>query len=177
MEQALPKVLSKVALETFEKLAFIFGTYDEDQDSAGVNKNAVAVQVRFSGRFSGMLEIKISDAVLPELAANMLGIDESGPVGVDDQQDALREVANVVCGRLLPLIGGLEAEFSIAQPLIVDLPSTGYKGPLSDPVACARLVLEEGVCDLALAVDGALPERLTPEALEKSELSLEWNTL
>jgi hypothetical protein len=115
--------------------------------------------------------------VLPEIAANMLGIDESGPIGVDHQQDALREIANVVCGRLLPLIGGREAEFYIDQPKILDSHAAGDNMSLSDPVARARLDLEEGMCDIALAVDGSLPETLTPEAIEITEQSLEWNTL
>lgn len=177
MDQTVGKILSIVALETLEKMAFIFGTYDEDDASAGTQERPVTTQVQFNGQFSGTLEIRIAASVLPELAANMLGIDESGPIGVECQQDALREIANVVCGRLLPLLGGRQAEFSIDQPKILDSETAGDSWSLSDPVACARLDLEEGMCDLALAVDGTLPETLTPEAIEITEQPLEWNTL
>lgn len=177
MDQTVTKILSVVAIETLEKMAFIFGSYHEDTASTCAQGPAVAVGVRFSGAFSGTLTLKISNAVLPELAANMLGIDESGPVGIDHQQDALREVANVICGRLLPLIGGKEAEFSIQQPVILDskaaVKGCGYDGP----IASVSLDLEAGGCDLVLALDGEMPTALPPEALEMTKQDMDWTTL
>lgn len=177
MDPLTVKILSIVGLETLEKLAFIFGAYREDLGPVPEAGPFVAVQVHFEGRFSGVLELRLSEAVLPELAANMLGVDESGLVGIDQQCDALREVTNVVCGRLLPLIGGREAEFHIEPPVVLDLPSTAGGRLLSEPVAQARLDLENGVCDLSLAVNEGLPEQLPPEAIQVSEQSLEWDTL
>lgn len=177
MDQAVAKILSIVALETLEKMAFIFGTTVEDQAAAEKKGEPVTVQVQFRGPFCGALELTISEAVLPELAANMLGIDENGPIGRDHQQDALCEIANVVCGRLLPLIGGRKAEFFIDQPAILSSQSTGGSPVTPGPVARARLDLDDGLCDLALSMDGALPEKLTPEAVEITSQFLEWNTL
>jgi hypothetical protein len=137
----------------------------------------VAAQVQFSGRFSGRLELRLSETVLLELAANMLGVDESGPIGIEQQRDALREIANVVCGRLLPLIGGREAEFIIEPSIVPDRPSAADGRLLSEAVARARLDLEGGVCDLALSVEGGLAVRLPAEAVEITKQSLEWDTL
>ena len=176
MDQAVAKILSIVALETFEKMAFIFGTNDEDDAMSRIEGQSVRVQVDFSGFFSGTLALTISETVLPELASNMLGVDESGPISVEHQQDALREIANVVCGRLLPLIGGREAEFAIDQPQIMAATSSGSETSLG-AVVRAMLDLDEGMCELALAVDGTLPAELTPEAIEITKQTLEWDTL
>ena len=69
-----------------KKLAFIFGAYREDLGPVPKAGPFVAVQVQFEGRFSGVLELRLSEAVLPELAANMLGVDDSGLVGIGQQQ-------------------------------------------------------------------------------------------
>lgn len=177
MDQTVAKIVSVVAIETLEKLAFIFGSNIEALTSNCVDGSSVTVEARFSGTFSGKLLLRISDAVLPELAANMLGIDESGPVGFDHQQDALREVANVICGRLLPLIGGKEAEFMITQPVILDSTAGLNSWTAADPIANVSLALEEGGCDLVLTLDGELPAALPPEAIETTEQDMDWTTL
>jgi hypothetical protein len=177
MDQAVAKILSIVALETLKKMAFIFGTYEEDDAITENEGQFLGVQVDFKGPFSGTLALNISETILPELAGNMLGIDETGPISIDHQQDALREIANVVCGRLLPLIDGREAEFTIDQPQILGASSSGKGHSLPGTVARVKLDLEEGMCDIALAVDGTLPEELTPEAVEVTKQTLEWDTL
>ena len=177
MDQAVAKILSIVALETLEKMAFIFGTYEEYDVMGEIEGQTIRVQVNFIGPFSGALVLNISRSVLPELASNMLGIDESGPISIDHQQDALQEIANVVCGRLLPLIGGREAEFAIDQPQIIEANSSGNEHSLPETVAQVKLDLDEGMCVMTLAVDGTLPERLTPEAIEITRQTLEWDTL
>jgi hypothetical protein len=158
-------------------MAFIFGTYNEDPGSAPQEDPLVTAQVHFSGRFCGRLELRLSEPVLRELTANMLGIDQNGPIGIDQQCDALREIANVVCGRILPLIGGRAAEFVIEPPIVLDLPPAVDGRLLSETVARARLDLDDGVCDLALAVTGGLPGRLPAEIAAIPGQSLEWDTL
>ena len=77
----------------------------------------------------------------------------------------------------LPLIGGREAEFAIDQPQIIAANSSGNEHSLPGTVAQVKLDLDEGVCAMTLAVDGTLPERLTPEAIEITRQTLEWDTL
>ena len=177
MDQTVAKILSVVAIETFEKLAFVLGSHNQENVSNCVDGSVVGVLVKFDGAFSGALAMRISADVLPELAANMLGIDESGPVGVDHQHDALREVANVVCGRLMPLVGGKEAEFSLAQPVIIAESDISDALSPDNPVAYVSLDLEEGGCDLALSIDGNMPVELPPEALELTQQDMDWTTI
>lgn len=177
MDQTVTKILSVVAIETLEKLAFIFGSTIEANTSACTKGPIATAAVRFNGAFSGKMALRISEIALPELAANMLGIDESGPVEIDHQQDALREVANVICGRLLPLIGGKDAEFSIEQPLIIDAKTAANSWSADNLIANVSLSLEEGGCDLALTLDGELPAALPIEAIEMTEQEMDWTTL
>ena len=169
MDQAVAKILSIVALETLEKMAFVFGTTVEDQAAAEKKGEPVTVQVRFRGPFCGALELTISEAVLPELAANMLGIDENGPIGRDHQQDALCEIANVVCGRLLPLIGGRKAEFFIDQPAILSSQSTGG----SPSRRIEALVIALGSVPIAtVKTDGTLTRMFSIDSAPLSGISI-----
>ena len=94
----------------------------------------------------------ISSAAMPELAANMLGLDDDESPSEEQQKDALRESLNVICGNLLPRVGGKEAVFDIQAPEILDVEATrGLLGEFkADPPGCAAalLSLDEGECQL-----------------------------
>jgi len=73
------------------------------------------VSVEFRGPLNGRLVVRASSSILPEVANNMLGEDDQRPVAL--QRDALGEIANVICGHVLPMIGGSDAVFHLAAPL------------------------------------------------------------
>ncbi|HEY7494867.1 MAG TPA: chemotaxis protein CheX, partial [Candidatus Tectomicrobia bacterium] len=102
--------LFQAAVLTFEELCFLFpdSELQELQRHATVD---VAVRVAFSGPFRGYLLIKVCGGLLPMLAANMLGQANAPPE--EQQHDALGEVANVVCGNLLPRIAGAKEVFQL----------------------------------------------------------------
>ena len=54
------------------------------------------------------------------LAANMLGVSDA-EADARTRRDALGEVANVVCGNVLPLVGGRHAVFHLGAPHAVAL--------------------------------------------------------
>ena len=156
MAEQIRKALSQVAVETFEKLAFMFA-FPEDEDPGEQVEALVSASVVFSGPFSGQVIIHISKAVLPELAANMLGLDDESDVTVDQQHDALKEALNVVCGNLLPVIAGRQHIFNMKMPQILSRDEI----PESDPVSEVRLEFDEGECKVAIYVDGEIPEGAT----------------
>jgi len=77
-------------------------------------------------------------------------------LSADEQHDALRELINVICGNLLPLIGGGTAEFRIQTPFIPagGPPGAGEFGPVA---AASNLAVESGICRVALQLDGPVP--------------------
>ena len=158
MKRRLEKILSDVAVDTLEKLAFIFA-FPHDEKETGQQEPAVFASVSFNGFFSGALVIKIPAKVLPELAANILGSDEE-EMTLDQQWDALRETINVICGNFLPTIAGEQEVFNIDPPQIVAEEETekGHNG--RKPASIARLALEEGSCDLFLFADDPIPVEL-----------------
>ena len=167
MDDRLNQILTRVSAETLEKLAFVFAFADDVPSSTDngdiykpVDPNNYRVRVVFRGPFSGSLVIDITPEDLKEVAANMLGLDLGDSISDADQQDAFKEVANVVCGNLLPVMAGKEAVFDIESPVVSRNGVSGPDDGNSAPSAAARLNLETGNCNLYLFVDGKTPAEI-----------------
>jgi CheY-specific phosphatase CheX len=149
MDRAPSELLSGVIVETLEKMAFMFATPGEGPGGAQEDE-LESVEVGFDGPFSGRLQLGLSGSLLAELAGNMLGVEEAGALSPEGQFDALRELANVVVGNLLPLLAGAEAEFAIGPPRRIARGAAG----LGPGAVETRLRVEEGFCRGAFAWTG-----------------------
>ena len=95
----------------------------------------------------------VSTSIVPELASNMLGLDMAdGPASPGQQEDALKELMNVICGNLLPEIAGCEAIFNVGAPEISGKSSLPETYGHHDLVAGASLNLDAGEAKLVLFV-------------------------
>ncbi|OQY57703.1 MAG: hypothetical protein B6245_15690 [Desulfobacteraceae bacterium 4572_88] len=153
MKEKIKETLYHVAEDVLEKLAFIF-SFPEDERESIDYEAAVAVRVSFDGPFSGTLILALSTEALPELAGNMLGLDDVEETTVADQHDALKELINVICGNLLPAISGKQSIFNVDTPEILGKDDSIADHDRHDPIAIAKLDLDEVQCDLLLFVDG-----------------------
>ena len=111
--------LYKVGLSVFEDLGFMLPTADLNSEQANAAFQ-VGVCIDFHGPLSGSLVLQLNGDILPVLTTNMLGEDELPPLSL--QHDALKELANVVCGNLLPLISHSDAIFDLGEPQIRNTP-------------------------------------------------------
>jgi hypothetical protein len=144
MPVALDQELYRAAARTFEDLAFLLPDPGEAADAPEAN---VWAAVDFRGPFCGRLAVGCSQDMLAPLAANMLGEGEAPSVG--QQLDALSEVANVLCGNLLPAIGGTQAVFRMGAPQVChESPCCG-----AQPAAHTHVDLHEGWAQVLLFMD------------------------
>ena len=160
MSNLLNRALYDAAAMVFEELGFML-TNPELEDQQIVLPVQAAVMVSFHGPLEGALLITVFGDLLPTLTANMLGEDDTTE---RQQWDALGEIANVICGNLLPAIAGLKAVFKLAPPV-------ARSGAWQDgaqawapeqEVAQAQVGLEDGRADVILLINGGpkcLPER------------------
>jgi len=124
---------------------------EEEQKAASPD---TAVEVDFRGPFSGRLILAVSGGILPGIVANMLGEDEAASAG--SQSDALGELANVICGNVLPLVAGDRLTFDLASPRLFDsatLPALGR------PTTEVHVGIEEGRADVYLFLQSALSKK------------------
>ncbi len=159
MNNKINAILEGIAAETFEGLAFMFG-FPEEVENADQSESMM-VKVGFQGSFSGHLVMAVTRQTVQELTANMLGLDDGeGDISSEDLADALKETINVICGNLLPSIGGKDAVFDIHQPEILSDPSSLETSPGATLVSVAKLSIDDEPCQLSLFVDGQLPETI-----------------
>ena len=163
MKEQLNNIISQVAVDTLEKLAFIFSFQEDERDSCEFSSVTAAI-ISFTGPFTGELVITFPITALPELAANMLGLDDEDEVSLDQQHDALKETINIICGNILPAVFGKQFIFNMGSPEIIDEAEAIKKAVKNDDETMAesivRLALDEGGCDLFLFVDGEIPEEV-----------------
>jgi len=142
MSKKLETELFKAATLTFEELGFLLPTPEIDEQQLNAQVEA-AVSVDFEGPFSGKLLVRVCGGLLPMIAANMLG-EENAP-SKSLQYDALGEIANVICGNMLPGIAGSKDVFHVSSPKMVESID-------SLPVAEVQVGLGLGRADLLLFV-------------------------
>jgi chemotaxis protein CheY-P-specific phosphatase CheC len=157
MEQQLKSILTAVANDTLEKLAFLFAFPDNKRINDSSDP-ALAGRIDFKGYFDGFLLMRISACVIPELANNMLGLADDAQISRAEQQDALKEMLNVICGNALPAIAGDQVEFNIQTPEILTPTQSVQLSQKGRPACTVRLTLEEGFCDLYFFIQGEFPE-------------------
>jgi CheY-specific phosphatase CheX len=112
MPETFLQPLQQTCVSVFEQLAF-FSTEPADGPTPSTTGDGI-VGVDFMGPLKGRLLVRLSDGALPAFAANMLGTD-SAP-DADRQRDAFGELANVICGNVLPRIAGDDSLFELSVP-------------------------------------------------------------
>ena len=142
MSKKLETELYKAATLTFEELGFLLPTPEIDEQQLNAQVEA-AVSVDFEGPFSGKLLVRICGGLLPMITANMLGEDDAPSKTL--QYDALGEIANVICGNMLPCIAGSKDVFHVSAPIMAESID-------SPPVAEVQVGLGLGRADLLLFV-------------------------
>ena len=153
MSNQVKSVLSSVAEKTLGDLAFVFSMPAEEEQVRDAMRAAV---VEFTGPFSGEFIAAVTAQNLPAIAANMLGFEEEGGAPPTDvqQEDALKELTNVVCGNLLPTIAGTEVVFNIAAPVVVADEDFRKRAGQGEMVAHVHLTLDEGEAEFLFFVKG-----------------------
>jgi CheY-specific phosphatase CheX len=149
--------LGAIAARTFENLAFMF-VLTEGEAARAAAPADIAASVQFEGPLCGQLVVTIDRGMLPVLAANMLGLEPLAAPTATDQCDALKELANVLCGNILPELAGTEAVFTVRPPVLIDGDDDdGGAGGPEAPAASATLALDAGTARLALHVVSDVP--------------------
>jgi CheY-specific phosphatase CheX len=115
MNSPTEKILYRKAALIFEELGFLMPQSDFSENPQSDYSRA---SVSFDGPFHGCLLISLTSDILSILSSNMLGQEE--PVSKQLEEDALRELANVICGNTLPAIYGLKEIFNLDAPVLHD---------------------------------------------------------
>lgn len=140
----LEQTLSSAAIYTFERMVFLLPDIPPDEIQRRQPVEAVA-SIEFTGPARGLLRIHAGEGLLPRLTANMMGTDIASE---SLQLDAFGEIANVICGQVLPALDPSSA-FEHGPPVVV----TGAGSALAssdEPSARVELGIESSRAELLL---------------------------
>lgn len=145
MNEEWNAALARAVRDVFETLCFMVPApkASAPPDSQGASRVVLAVE--FGGAGDGCLQLALSDSMVAKAASAMLG--EDGPLELSEQHDAVRELANIVCGNVLPLVAGERAVFELASPRVL---ASHEPRPDGGGDATASVRLDEGTVAASL---------------------------
>jgi hypothetical protein len=99
----------------FATTAFLFPEPLVHDDGADDGAPAMTAVVEFTAPVHGYVAVRCPCAFLPVLTTNITG--DSGSATEEFQRDALGEIANVVCGNVLPILYPSD-RFTLHTPVV-----------------------------------------------------------
>ena len=170
MNSQYERQLKMVLEQTFESLAFMFPLCEGEcgmgaepmsaADSCPEHAQQTQVQdatraawVTFAGPFCGAVLIEVGVGLPPILTAGMLGLEDGQRPSDAQQDDALKELLNVVCGNLLPVISDSQKEFTVHAPALAGMEAKPGALEALQPACQVEMLFDGGRARATLLVD------------------------
>ena len=121
-------IITESISQTLEKTAFLEATSHVDEITEP--QDIIVAEVGFSGRISGKMQIASEKEFVKTFAENMSGIED---LTEEMYGDAMKELANITCGLVLPMIVESPDEaFEMAIPNLTTLSPSEWKNFTSE---------------------------------------------
>ena len=110
-------VLDQAFSDILEKSAFMFPDKTDDLTLDFGDQPYVCASIRFDGPVHGVLRLIAHADFGVQVAANTLGEDPAA-ISADQAADAMKEILNVICGKVLELYSGARVIFNLSIPTL-----------------------------------------------------------
>lgn len=147
--------LTDVFCRVMESMAFYFLDpieADEARDLSDTVSQYQQVTMRFDGPHKGSILMYMPLSMFTTLSANMLGVDEGDQQALSQQNDAVRELLNIVCGQSLTEIWGTGPVFDLRIPQMVEVSTAELHNVIEHTSACC-FKCDGGLVILDMCVD------------------------
>lgn len=145
MTEHMREAVEATFVDVVEKLTFMFGEPCEMADVAVGTDPWSEARMSFTGDVIGSLSVIVPQDLLPEIAANILGLDSDLMSRPEVLDDALREMLNVLCGHVIRAIAGPSCTFDLVTPDNLILEDEELKAIMDDPDTTAYLLDDEPI--------------------------------
>jgi len=132
MQSEKIEILKKVCCDVFEQLAFMFGEELDRDEVESDSESFISAEMTFSGHLAGSIELIVPSELTRKLAYNILGLDDNDKIDQGGYDDALKELLNTICGRMLTSTFGEEAVFDLHVPLTSQLNNSQWEAVLDE---------------------------------------------
>jgi chemotaxis protein CheY-P-specific phosphatase CheC len=117
------EIVKKTCFDVLEQLAFMFCDELDKADVQPADDDFLQATMVFSGHHGGAVDIIVPRQLTPALVCNILGMDEGDIIETDIAEDALKELLNTLCGRMLPALFTDVETFDLHPPSISSIDS------------------------------------------------------
>ncbi len=152
MKTNLNDVLHRVFCEVAERMAFLFCESPEADASCEPPPEIIGALMTFAGPLRGELRIATVPEVCREVASNVLGVEPDDEAAERASADALKELLNVTCGRILTELAGEEPVFDLSVPEVSEMSEDEWTR-LGESASSILLMVDEYPIRLTLSVD------------------------
>jgi len=132
--------LEVVFVSVLERLAYMFAEPVTKEEMPSEVSGLIQVNIDFSGHTHGKLTLVATENICSELMVNMLGSDPDDELDGQLLHDAIKELLNVMCGRLLTEIAGHDPIFDLSSPEVNEVDSQEWTTLLNESDAVRFLV-------------------------------------
>ena len=151
MKTQIEKVLVESTVRTLEDLCFMYQEPDLKDAQENLPLEAAAEVEYRNDDFTGKLLIETRGGLFSAIATNILSNDDPS---AQQKKDALGEIANIICGNVVPSLGGSGREYKIEPPRSLNKDDLLKEEWQEEPVAEITLNFSDGRADIKLFVDG-----------------------
>jgi CheY-specific phosphatase CheX len=160
MKKQIEKILIESTVKTLEDLCFIY----QEPELKDAQKNLAleaAAEVKYrNDDFTGKLLIETRGGLCSAIATNMLSNDVPS---AQQKKDALGEIANIICGNVVPSLGRGGREYKIESPRPLNKDDLLKEEKQGNPLVEIALNFNQGRADIKLFVDGYSANKETKE--------------
>ena len=150
MKTKIENDLKEATINTFEDICFMYAV-PELKDIQKTLTLEAAAEVKYRGDFTGKLIIEARGGLFSAIAANILSTDLPSS---QQKRDALGEIANIICGNVVPSLGGVGRGYKIEPPRPLNKDDLLKEEGQGKPLAEVTLNFNQGRADIKFFVDG-----------------------
>jgi hypothetical protein len=150
MKTQIEKALKEATVRTFEDVCFMYQVPELKDDQKNLALEAAA-EVKYRGDFTGKLLIETRGGLFSAIAANILSNDVPNS---QLKKDALGEIANIICGNVVPSLGRSERDYKIESPRSLNKDDLLKEKKQRKPLSEITLNFNDGRADIKFFVDG-----------------------
>lgn len=116
-------MLATTLSDVLGNLAFMSISDDPRDESAITAAEWIEAGISYRGPFAGAITLRCTQDFAYELAGNLLSVSPDDPEAQPKSIDAVKELLNIVCGRFITNVYGVEPVFDLTPPTARRLPT------------------------------------------------------
>ena len=139
------QIVARVFAQVLETFAFLFtepGEGVEPGTEELPEERYYEAEIHFYGPWVGKIQWVVGEAVCREISANVLGLDSSEELALEQLEDGAKEVLNIFCGNILTQLASPERIFDLTIPTLTEFNRRDWRKRAEEPET-VRLLAED----------------------------------